>query len=120
MDPWDVKVTVPIWQLVQLEVSMLKLVQMFHEAGVNSICQQMYEMHPDEDPETFIEQAIETYNNLIERQQDTLDDILDGVEDLEFEEDLEDVEEDLFDVEEENAQPHLFDIKKDKSSETLH
>ncbi len=122
MDPWDVSVDLPIWQLVQLEVSMLKLVQMFHETGVNAICRQMQEIAPVDDPEIYIEQAIDTYNAMIEEQEQELDEFMAGDDEFEYDEfgdALDEIVEGSEDFEEEPMEPP-FEPNDDDSSETLH
>ncbi len=114
LNPMDMSVEIPLLELVQLEVSLLKLIQTLHEAGIEAVHRQISEMSPKEDPALLIEGAAEIYNEIVEKQQEMLDDFLsDAMEDEESPDEI--GEEDEKELEE-----FFLENEKDSPSSTMH
>ncbi|HPA44551.1 MAG TPA: hypothetical protein PK395_02215 [bacterium] len=114
LNPMDMSVEIPLLELVQLEVSLLKLIQTLHEAGVSAVHRQITDMSPNEDPEMLVQGAVEIYNEIVEKQQEMLDDFLsDGTED---EESLDEIGE----ADEEELEEFFLENEKDSPPSTMH
>ena len=114
LDPSEILVEVPLQQLVHLEVSLLGLIQTFHEAGVNAVYQRILELDPEENPESALEDAVDLYNELVEQQHQAVEEFLG--EDIDSDEHADNLsEEDQTDTER-----FLFDEDKGPASSTLH
>ncbi|MFH1737933.1 MAG: hypothetical protein ABIH23_02910 [bacterium] len=113
LDPEDISVEIPLLELVQLEVSLLKLIQTLHEAGVAAVHNRMSDMASDDDPDYLLETAIDMYNEILEKQQEALDAFLG--EDLEL-----DNPESLVEEEIEEMEQIILESDKDRNSQTLH
>ncbi|HOE10242.1 MAG TPA: hypothetical protein PLQ35_05540 [bacterium] len=114
LNPMDMSVEIPLLELVQLEVSLLKLIQTLHEAGIEAVHRQISEMSPKEDPALLIDGAAEIYNEIVEKQQEMLDDFLN--EALEDEESPDEIGEE----EEKELEEFFLENEKDSSSSTMH
>ena len=114
LDPTEILVEVPLEQLVHLEVSLLAMIQTFHEAGVNAVYQRIIELDPEEDPESVLDDAVDLYNDLVQQQQKALEEYLS---------DETEPDEETGDLSEEDrleAEPPLFDEDENPPSTTLH
>jgi len=112
LDASEIQVEIPLEQMVHLEVSLLGLMQMFHEAGVNAVYQRIIQLNPEEDPESALEDAVDLYNELVEGQHEALEESL-----------SEELEDDLDESSEEEGadeEGSLFDEDKGPASSTLH
>ncbi len=112
LDASEIQVEMPLEQMVHLEVSLLGLIQMFHEAGVNAVYQRIIQLNPKEDPESALEDAVELYNELVEQQHEALEESLS--------EDLEEEIDELSEEEGADEEGSLFDDDKGPASSTLH
>jgi len=114
LDPSEITVGVPLLQLVHLEVSLLRLIQTFHEAGVNAVYQKITQLDPGEDPEVAAQDAVDLYNQLIEGQQAALEEYLSD------QEELEEQAEEISDGDHPDKQRSLFDSDKGPTPPTVH
>jgi hypothetical protein len=114
LDPSDIMVVVPLPELAHLEVSLLRLLQTFHEAGVNAVYQKILQLKPDQDSESAVQDAVGLYNQLVEEQRRALEGYLSG----EAEPDEE--ENDLSEEERIDTERPLFGADKGFTPPTVH